>query len=125
MGLRLGEGAGDLGETEVCRPVAEPAQGDQAPQRLGVVVLVVLPALMGFQALAVTAARNAAGLAAVTGPPVDHGPKRVPLAFVDAAADVGEPAGRRYEVDEQASAKAAVFPGQQLGYPGLPAREPR
>src|SRR4051794_8076743 len=113
MGLCLGRGPGDLGEAEVCRTVAGPTQRDQAPQRLAVGVLVVRPARMGFQALAVTAARSAASPAAVTGPPVDHGPKGVPLALVDAAADVGEPAGRRHEVDEQALAEAEILAGQE------------
>src|SRR3954454_16503795 len=99
------------------RPMAGPTQRDQAPQRLRVGVLVVLPALVGFQSLTVSAARSAAGLASVPGPAVDDGPERVPLAFVDATANVGEPAGRWHQVDEQALAEAAVLPGQELGYP--------
>src|SRR4051794_2495472 len=78
---------------------------------------------MRLEAVAALTAGGATDLAPLVSTAVNHRPQCVPLAGVDAAANVGEPARRGDKVDEQALAEGAVFSRQDLRNARSPARQ--
>ncbi len=107
----------DLGQSEVRRAVARRAETDQAQQPLDARGRVVVAALVGLHPLTLLPVRgSAAYLTPVARSCGDHPTQPFPVLRAHAGADVGEPARRRDEVDEQPSAKGPVLTCQQIGH---------
>ena len=113
----------EFGEAVVRGAVAVGAQADQPAQRLDAGLGVVLPAFVCFEPSAVgSVLDSSAGLAGVAGSAGHHPADAFPVPWCDAAADVGEPARGRDEIDEQARLRRS---GPRLGAGrGAPVAQP-
>lgn len=119
VGLRLVGSAGHLRKAIVGGAMAGVAQTDQPAQVLSVSGGVVGPSFVALQALLIRPCGCSARLATPAGAVVDHPSEPVPLRFVDAAPNVGEPTAGWHEIDEQTLAEAAVLAWEELGHSRL------